>query len=57
MPLLINLAVKNSYILTGIYFIFLKRRFRPNSAKGLRKELSSKTTFRASCKVVALILY
>ena len=60
------LVVKNSHILAGIYFIFLKRHARPNlkgfqyqistSVKRSGKWLSSKTNFSTFCKLVALIL-
>ena len=65
----INSFVKNSDILAGIYFIFLKecpRRPRPiskrfqyqiwSSAKRSRKQLTGEVKFSAFCKLIALIL-
>ena len=57
MSLLTALIVKNSHILAGIYFIFLKKRPRPN-LKGFQYQtwtsklvLSNKTSFSAFLQI------
>ena len=65
-PLLTAFVVKNSHILAGIYFIFLKNGPIPNLqgfqyqiwtlVKRSQKQLSSKTYFSTFCKLVALTL-
>ena len=66
MSLLTAPVLENSHILAGIYFIFLKKRPRPNSkvcqyqiwtsVKRLKKKLASKTNFSTFCNLVGLIL-
>ena len=67
MSLLTLLIIEHRHSLVGIYFIFLKKRHRPNlkcfqyqvwtSLDRSGKQLSSKTNFSAFfCKIVALIL-
>ena len=57
----IALILKNSHILAGIHFIYLKKFPRPNlkgvqyqiwmSVKGLGKQLSSKTNFNSFLQI------
>ena len=65
MSLLTAFIVKNSHILAGIYFIFLKKGPGPNSkgfqcqiwtsVKRSEKQLSSKTNFSALLQISCVI--